>query len=344
MVVKLVLELSYFLAEECYKNDIIESKVSNGKYSFSTAEHTFHFDKSEDAFHTDGYDFIEVDFTGALLWESSKDDINRLWSKLDKTKQFFAFWHYGEGMSNQNDNWKTLLDLGIKVYTSTWSPELHTHPNLIYDLAFSFHYFNFYNGSCYTDRTDRSRMIYPKKYKVGLYGLSKWKQTSQTIRNWRNEYISYFESKSDTKPISYSKPSLFELSQFMRNQHFSMPFDFKDCNYFITAESHFNQKNVFPYFTSEKVLKGAWLEVFDINMMVITSPMHMKDLHDAGFWFANSKYITEYTPECILESLYKCYESDEIIQTNNLEVVDRILSENIFEKHNILCNNSNLKL
>jgi hypothetical protein len=116
-----------------------------------------------------------------------------------------------------------------------------------------------------------------------------------------------------------------------------MPFDFKDCNYFLTAETHFNLKDTFPYFTTEKILKGAWLEVFDINMMLITSPMHMKDLHDAGFWFANSKYITEYTPECILNSLYSCYESDEIVQTNNLEVVDKILSENIFKKHNILC-------
>jgi hypothetical protein len=54
-----------------------------------------------------------------------------------------------------------------------------------------------------------------------------------------------------------------------------------------------------------------------------------------GFEFANSRFIKEYTGEGVLNSLYECYNTDEIIETNNLKVLDNIFSENIFKKHNI---------
>jgi hypothetical protein len=321
MVIKFVLNTSYYLAEESFKDEIIESS----KFYFKTKEHTFIFQNGSD---TDS-DYIELDFTYI-------SNIVRNADNLDKTKKYFGFWYYGEGMTNELKNWKAILDLGIKVYTSTWEPELLSHPNYVYDISFSFHYFNFINGSCYIERTDVEKISYPKKYKVGLYGISKWKENSKTIRNWRNQYVEYFENKSDTKTIRYARPSIFELSQSLRNQHFSAPFDFRYCSYFLTAETHFNLNNHLPYFTSEKVLKSAWLELFDINTMLITSPLHMKDLHDAGFVFANSKFIKEYTSESIMNSLFECYETSEIIQTNNLSIVDKILSENVFNKHNIL--------
>jgi hypothetical protein len=320
MVIKFVLNTSHFLAEESFKDEIVESS----KFYFKTKEHTFILNGNDNE-----SDFIELNFTNLSTIIKNADS-------LDKNKKYFGFWYYGEGMTNELKNWKTILDMGIKVYTSTWEPELINHPNYIYDISFSFHYFNICNGSCYIDRNDIERISYSKKYKIGLYGISKWKQDSKTIRNWRNQYVEYFENKLDTKILRYERPSVFELSQTLRNQHFSAPFDFMHCNYFLTAETHFNYKNDLPYFTTEKILKGAWLELFDINSMLITSPMHMKDLHDAGFKFANSKYITEYTSESIMNSLFECYESDEITNTNNLEVVNKILSENIFNKHNIL--------
>lgn len=323
MVVKFVLDLSYFLAEECFKDEIIESS----KYSFKTKEHTFILNKSENDINQ--YDLIELNCTD---FSKVKKQI------LNSNNNYFTFWYYGEGMTNELNNWKFILDSGIKVYTSTWEPELISHPNYVYDLTLSFHYFNFCNGSCYIDRNDIERIHYPKKYKVGLYGLSKWKENSQTIRNWRNQYVDYFSNKNDVKVLRYERPSIFELSQTLRNQHFSAPFDFKSCNYFLTAETHFNYKNDLPYFTTEKVLKSAWLEIFNINTLLITSPMHMKDLHDIGFRFSNSKFIKEYNTESIMNSLFECYETSDIIETNNLPVLNTILSQNLFNKHNILWN------
>ena len=336
MIVKIRLKLTFFILEECYKNQIIESEVKPNYWWFKTDKHTFIYKDNDNEYNTNGYDLIEIDFTGSLLWGSTKEDILNKWTKFDSTKQYFAFWGYGEGISSSIDNFKLLLDLGVKVLSSTWEQSVISHPNYIYDLGFSLHYFNFYNGSCYTDRTNSAKSYYDKKHKVGMYGLSPWKKNGATNRDWRNEYLSYFDNRDNVKMVAYSRPSMFELSQFQRNQHFSMPFDFRDCSYFLTAESHFNKQNHFPYFTSEKLLKGTWLELFDINFMMITSPMHMKDLHDNGFWFANSKFITDYTAENVLNSIFECYETNEIIETSNLKNLDRILSENLFEKHNIL--------
>ncbi len=337
MKVRFCNQLSYFIAEESYKDDIIFNKIMPGRYEFSTAEHTFIYDDREDKLYTNGYDVVEIDFASYFTFNSEKNDVTNFWNNLDHSKKYFVLWYFGEGMSHAIDTFKTLMDNGVKIYTSTWEPDLIAHPNYVYDLGFSLQYFNFYNGSCYSDRKNVERVTFDKKYKVGLYGLSKWKETdTSTIRNWRNDYIDYFKSKSDTKLISYERPSIFELSQFMRNQHFSLAFDFGNCNYFLTAETHFNQNNALPYFTTEKLLKSAWMELFDVNSMLITSPMHMKDLHEAGFWFANSKFIKEYTSEQVMNSLHECYETNEIIETNNFEVMCKILSENLFEKHKII--------
>lgn len=321
MTIKFVLSLSYYLAEECFKNEIIESS----KFYFKTNEHTFILDKSEDT--EEKYDLIELDCT---------NNFTKVKEQIKKRNNYFTFWYYGEGMTNQLNNWKLILDSGVKIYTSTWEPELVNHSNYVYDLGLSFHYFNFCNGSCYIDKNDIDRIQYPKKYKVGLYGLSKWKENSQTIRNWRNEYVDYFSNKSDVRVLRYERPSIFELSQTMRNQHFSTPYDFRLCEYFLTAETHFNYNNNLPYFTSEKILKSAWLEMFGINTMLITSPNHLKDLHDIGFVFSNSKFVKDYTTESIMNSLFECYETSNIIETNNLPIIIKILSENIFKKHNIL--------
>lgn len=337
MIVKFCSKLSYFIAEECYKDSIQTNTIRPGFYEFTTKQHTFRYDGSEDAFYTNGYDVIEIDFTSALMHGSNKDDILNLWKKLDHSKKYFSLWYFGEGMSQASDNFKILMDVGVKLYTSTWEPRLCEHPNYIYDVGLSFHYFHFYNGSCYTDRENVERITFDKKYKVGLYGLSKWKENDgSTKRGWRYDYINYFSSKPDAKLISYERPSIFELSQFMRNQHFSLAFDFGNCNYFLTAETHFNTKESYPYFTTEKILKAAWMELFDVNTMLITSPLHMKDLHEVGFQFANSKFIKEYTNEEITNSLHECYETKEIFKTNNFEVMSKILSENIFEKHKII--------
>lgn len=77
------------------------------------------------------------------------------------------------------------------------------------------------------------------------------------------------------------------------------------------------------------------MELFGVNGMLVTSPAHFLDLHEVGFEFANSRFIKEYTGEGVLNSLYECYNTDEIIETNNLKVLDNIFSENIFKKHNI---------
>jgi hypothetical protein len=337
MVIKCASKLSYFIIEGCYSSQIIATNITPSHFEFSTKEHTFIFDGKEPIHKSEGYDVIELDFAEVLQFTSTKDGIATMWSKLDHSKKYFLVWHFGEGMTQAANNFRFLMDNGVKLYTSTWEPMLKDHPNYIYDLAFSLHYFNYYNGACYTDRTDKERIHFDKKYKVGLYGLTKWKERDgSAFRNWRYDYIEFFENKSDTKILSYERPSIFELSQYMRNQHFSAPFDFRNCNYFLTAESHFNAKDGLPYFTSEKILKSAWLELFDINAILITSPEHMKDLHDRGFWFANSKFIKEYTQKGILDSVYECYESNEIIQTNNFDVMDGILSENLFEKYNII--------
>jgi len=337
MIVKFCRQLSYFIAEECYKNEIISNEITPTRYEFSTKEHTFIYDGKEDVYDTTGYDVIELDFTSALLFESKLSDVSSMWNRLDHSKKYFALWYFGEGMTQSSDNFRMMMDNGVKLYTSTWEPTLLDHPNYIYDLGFSLHYFHFYNGSCYTDRHNVERIKFDKKYKVGLYGLSKWKERDgSAFRNWRYEYISYFNGKPNNKIISYERPGIFELSQFMRNQHFSLPFDFGNCNYLLTAESHFNKQNHLPYFTSEKILKAAWMELFDVNSMLISSPMHIKDLHEAGFWFANSKFIKEYTSEAVMNSLFECYETNEIIETNNFEVMSGILSENLFEKHKII--------
>ncbi len=337
MKVRFCNQLSYFIAEESYKDSITFNKVVPGRYEFSTVEHTFIYDGKYDMFYTEGFDVIEIDFTSALMHESKENDILSLWNKLDHSKKYFALWYFGEGMSQASNNFKVLMDKGVKLYSSTWEPNLMDHPNFIYDLAFSLQYFHFYNGSCYTDRENTKKVNFDKRYKVGLYGLSKWKENDgSTNRTWRNEYVDYFKSKSDTKVISYQRPSIFELSQYMRNQHFSFPFDFGECSYFLTAETHFNNRNELPYFTTEKILKSSWLELFGVSTMLITSPMHMKDLHEAGFWFANSKFIKEYTNEQVMNSLHECYETNEIIETNNFELMGKILSQNLFEKHKII--------
>ena len=126
MVVKFVLDLSYFLAEECFKNEIIESS----KYSFKTKEHTFILNKSEDDINE--YDLIELDCTN---FSKARKQIS------NSNNNYFTFWYYGEGMTNELNNWKFILDSDIKVYTSTWEPELVNHPNYVYDLTLSFHYF-----------------------------------------------------------------------------------------------------------------------------------------------------------------------------------------------------------
>lgn len=337
MRVKLSAQLSYFIAEESYKDCIIDNKVTPSHYEFSTKEHTFVYSNQSNPYDDNDYDIIELDVASNIPHGANKDVVIDFCNKLDPSKKYFILWYFGEGMSNLPENFKILMDSGVKIYTSTWEPKLCSHPNYIYDLGLSFHYFHFYNGSCYTDRYNVQRVTFDKKYKVGLYGLSKWKENdSSTRRGWRYEYINYFKQKPNTKLIAYERPSIFELSQFMRNQHFSLAFDFGNCNYFLTAETHFNDKDYYPYFTTEKILKAAWMELFDVNSMLITSPLHMKDLHEAGFRFANSKFIKEYTNEEVINSLYECYETDEIIRTNNFEVMSKILSENIFEKHNII--------
>jgi hypothetical protein len=336
MIIKFTTQIGYFLAEESYKDEIIESTFKGTRYTFKTNEHTFVFDSSESKLKTNGYDIIELDLANVLQFHSANEEVLGVWSKLDHSKKYFILWHYGEGMFDVNNNWKIVLDLGIKVYTSTYMPELANHPNYVYDMVLSFHYFNFLIGSCHIDRTYSDRVTYPKKYKIGYYGLSSWKQDRENIRNWRYDYIDYFDSKSDSISFSYPREALYKLSIGLKNPHFSTPFDFRECNYFITSETHFNFQPNLPYFTSEKILKGAWMELLDINMMMITSPEHMKDLHDAGFWFANSKFIKEYTNKAIIDSLIECYDSNEIIQTNNLAVIDKMLSVNVFKKHNII--------
>ena len=164
MVVKLARKLSYFIAEECYKNQIISNKVNPNHYEFSTNQHTFVCD--ENNVSSTNYDVIELDF-------ASIRNIKDYYSKLDKSKKYFVLWYYGEGMTPYSDDFKFLMDNGIKIYSSTFEPELIGHQNFVYDIAFSFHYFHFYNGSCYIDRENSERVDYPKKYKVGLYGLSK---------------------------------------------------------------------------------------------------------------------------------------------------------------------------
>ena len=63
MKVRFCNQLSYFIAEESYKDSITFNKVVPGRYEFSTVEHTFIYDGKYDMFHTEGFDVIEIDFT-----------------------------------------------------------------------------------------------------------------------------------------------------------------------------------------------------------------------------------------------------------------------------------------
>jgi hypothetical protein len=282
-------------------------------------------------------DIVEIDLSSKIEPLRHEYEVIDYINRLDKSKKYFGLWYYGEGLTPKNKFWKILLDNNIPIYSSTYEPELILHRNFHYDLAWSFHYFNIVIGCCYIDRTNLEKINYKKKYKIGLYGLSKWKQNKNTNRNWRTEYINWFKDKKDCYTVSYQSPYEFQLSQKYRNQHFSTAFDFRNCNYFLTSETHFGvMPNTFPYFTTEKILKAVFMELFDINTLLITSPAHYIDLHDYGFNFSNSKFIKEYTSEGIINSLYDTYNSEKIIETNNLKLMDKILSENIFKKHGII--------
>lgn len=93
MIIKFTTELGYFLADACYRDEIIDSTITYHRYTFSTNEHTFVYDANEDKFKTDGYDVVEVDFADALHYESTNDDVIRLWNKLDHSKKYFMLWH-----------------------------------------------------------------------------------------------------------------------------------------------------------------------------------------------------------------------------------------------------------
>jgi len=345
MVVKIALEFTYFIAEGCFKNEIIESNSSNrNRWYFKTKEHTFIFDREEQPEYTTGYDVVELNVLRFTNFPDSKINLKYFLDGFDSSKKYFVFWYYGEAMHSNNNVWEKLMDIGVNVYSSTWIKEYTTHPNYIYNMDFAFHYFNYFNGICYINKDNLTKNSFKKNHKVGLYGVTSSKLENED-RHWRNKYINYFASKTDAVLLSYDTKGLFQLSQLYRNQHLALSFDFADCNYFITAETHFNQRGTdpdephfadLPYFTSEKILKGAIMEFFDTNTILITSPMHMKDLHDRGFWFSNSKFIKEYTPEAILNSLFECYESDEIIPSNNLELIKDILNTNLFTHYNIL--------
>lgn len=347
MVIKFNSESGYFVADRCYQKSNYVDLGSNGRiFKFKSNDNTFVFDMLHNTDETqlsniEPYDVIELDITRLCHYHSTFDDIDRFLEKLNPSKKYFVMWSFGEGLNNGHHGvalWERLMDFGIKIYSSTYDSQLIKHRNFIYDLRFSLFYFHVVNGSFYVNADERDRVSYPKKYKVGLYGLSPWKEKDGSVlRTWRHEYINWFKQKPDTKVISYKTPSEYQISQYKRNQHFATAFDFYNCKYFLTSETHFGvMPGTFPYFTTEKIIKSAYMELFDVNTMLVSSPAHFIDLHKAGFEFANSRFIKEYTPEGVLNSLYECYNTDSIIETNNLKVLDDILSENIFEKYNII--------
>lgn len=203
-------------------------------------------------------------------------------------------------------------------------------------MRFSLFYFDVVNGSFYINSSQRDRVEYPKRYKVGLYGLSSWKERDgSNVRTWRHEYVDWFKSKPDTYVSSYKTPSEYQISQYRRNQHFATAFDFYNCKYFLTAETHFGVMWNLPIFHYGKNIKIGIYGIIWCKRNVSYITFHFLDLHEVGFEFANSRFIKEYTGEGVLNSLYECYNTDEIIETNNLKVLDSIFSENIFKKHNI---------
>jgi hypothetical protein len=345
MVIKFNSECGYFIADKCYRNDDYTDAFADGRvFKFKSNGDSFIFKlngATEQLNDIDEYDVIELDITQLCTYNATLDDIDRFLERLNPSKKYFVMWAYGEGLNNGHHGcalWEKLMDYGIKIYSSTYDSQLIKHPNFIYDFRFSLFYFDTVNGSCYISTENRDRVKYPKKYKVGLYGLSSWKERDGSVlRTWRYQYIDWFKSKPDTFVSSYKTPSEYQVSQYRRNQHFSTAFDFYNCKYFLTSETHFGvMPGTFPYFTTEKVLKSAYMELFDVSTMLVSSPAHFLDLHEAGFKFANSRFIKEYTADGVLNSLYECYDTDEIIETNNLKVLDSIFAENIYKKHNII--------
>lgn len=344
MVIKFNSECGYFVADKCFSKEDYTDAFADGKdFRFKSNGDTFVFklNGAKDQLNDiERYDVIELDIVELCTYHTTFDDVDRFLEKLNPSKKYFVMWAYGEGLNNGHHGVKVyekLLDYGIKIYSSTYDSQLINHPNFVYDLRFSLFYFDVVNGSFYINSSQRDRVEYPKRYKVGLYGLSSWKERDgSNLRTWRYEYVDWFKSKPDTYVSSYKTPSEYQISQYRRNQHFATAFDFYNCKYFLTAETHFGVlPGTFPYFTTEKILKLAYMELFGVNGMLVTSPAHFLDLHEAGFQFANSRFIKEYTGEGVLNSLYECYNTDEIIETNNLKVLDSIFSENIFKKHNI---------
>lgn len=347
MVIKLALEFTYFIAEGCFKDEIIETdSLNNGLWWFKTKDHTFIYDRNSNRNDDDKYDIIELNIFELLLQDSNNSFsyLDNFFENLNPSKKYFVFWYFGEAMHSTNKIWERLMQSGVSVYSSTWIKEFLEFSNYNYSMDFSIHYFNYFNGLCYIHYDNLIKDTFRKDYKVGMYGVTSSKLKNED-RYWRNGYIDFFSTKQDALILSYKTQGMFQLSQLYRNQHLALPFDFANCNYFITAETHFNRRNEnpmaplffdLPYFTSEKIMKGAFMEIFNTNTILITSPMHIKELHEAGFWFSNSKYITEYTPECVMESIFECYNSNEIIPTNNFEVIKKILNKNLFKEYNIL--------
>jgi hypothetical protein len=345
MRVKLRKEFSFFIAETCFKAEIIESNLYNGRWYFKTNDHFFVYDRN-DNLNDDEFDIIELNIFELLSYDANNSfsKIEDFFEKLDNSKKYFQFWYYGEAMHSNNRIWERLMEVGVDIYSSTWIKEFVKYPTYHYSMDFAFHYFNHFNGLCYVYTDNLVRGNFRKDYKVGMYGVTSSKLENED-RHWRNNYIDYFASKNDSLILSYKTKGLFQLSQLYRNQHFALPFDFANANYFITAETHFNSRHSdplapkffdLPYFTSEKIMKAAFMEIFNTNTILITSPMHIKELHENGFVFANSKFITEYTPECVMDSIFECYNSTEIIETNNLELVKKILNKNLFIDYKII--------
>lgn len=283
-------------------------------------------------------DVVEICLSTVIEPMPNAKAVSDFVNTLDKSIRYFGLWHYGEGMTPRNQNWKALLEAGIPIYSSTYEPELLKYENFYYDFTWSFHYFNILAGYCYVESHNLERVKTDKKYKVGFYGVTKWKETKFTKRTWRNEYIDWFSEKSDVYVSMYQSKYYFGLSERFRNQTVATAYDFRHCKYFLTPETHFGvmPNSHLPYFTSEKIMKAAFMELFDVNTICITSPAHLIELHNYGFKFANSKFIKNYTPEEVLNSAFEVYNTDEIIETNNIELINKIRSENIFKKYNIV--------
>lgn len=284
-------------------------------------------------------DIICLDLASKIEQFPNEDSLKMYLSSLDKSKKYFGLWPFGEGMTHRNNYWKMVLESGIPIYSSTYEPELISYENFYYDMSWSFHYFNVYYGYFYFQKDDLSEMVYDKTYKVGLYGLSEWKEKeAQTgSRSWRNEYIDWFKNKSGVLIKTYRNKIEHAISEQFRNQHFTTMYEFRNCNYFICSETHFGvMPNTFPYFTSEKILKSAFMECFGVNTILITSPVHFMELHDKGFKFANSEFIKSYTSDGIINSVYDTFNHSEIIKTNNRFLVSEMLNTNIFKKYNII--------